>query len=355
METYRHRFIEPMASLFADPRFGDLRIAAILEPDSLPNLVTNLDTPGCAEAAALYRGGIAHAIERFAAVPNVHVYLDMGHSGWLGWPDNRRRAVALYREVVGTAGALSSVAGVAVNVSGYTPTEEVFIDDPTRRVGEREIRTASFYEYNPIVDERRFATALEAEFEAAGFPSGFGVLIDTSRNGWGGPARPRRASSSESLDAYVEESRLDRRLARGHWCNQSGAGIGERPRPWPYGPGGAVDAFLWIKPPGESDGAASAAIAAEGPNDKGFDSNCDPTATSDSGLPTGAMADAPPAGHWFPAQFRMLVENAWPALDGAAGSAADASGRSSPPPDDEALVRTLRARAGIRETDPIDD
>ena len=339
IESYRRDFIDPMARLFGDARFRELRIVAILEPDSLPNLVTNLDTPGCAEAAELYRGGIAYAIERFAASPNVYVYLDMGHSGWLGWPGNRRRSVALYRDVVGAAGALSSVAGVATNVSGYTPTEEPFLGEPTRRVGDREVRMASFYEYNPIFDERTFATELEAEFEAAGFPEGFGVLIDTSRNGWGGAERPRRTSASASLETYVDESRLDRRGARGHWCNQSGAGLGERPRAWPYGPGGAVDAFVWIKPPGESDGASSADIAAGGPADKGFDSNCDPSARGDGGLPTGALSGAPPAGHWFPAQFRMLVENAWPALRGSA-DAAD-------PPMNGTLLRTLRTREAI--------
>ena len=77
------------------------------------------------------------------------------------------------------------------------------------------------------------------------------------------------------------------------------------------------DAWVWIKPPGESDGAASQALAYD-PNDpnKKFDAMCDPTANSNynTAYKTGAMANAPVAGRWFQAGFDTLYANAYPAL-----------------------------------------
>lgn len=41
----------------------------------------------------------------------------------------------------------------------------------------------------------------------------------------------------------------------GEWCNPPGRRVGETPRLWPEIPG--LDAYLWIKIPGESDGRAN--------------------------------------------------------------------------------------------------
>jgi len=354
-DSYQREFIDPIAALLGDPRFASLRIVAILEPDSLPNLVTNLDDPNCAEAADLYRQGIGYAIRQLSVLDNVYVYLDMGHSGWLGWPENRRQAVALYRDIVAASGDLSNIAGVATNVSGYTPTEEFFLPEPGQRVGGAEIKTARFFEYNPIFDERRFATSLDAEFEALGFPSSFGVLVDTSRNGWGGHDRPAGPSESSDIDTFVDQTRLDRRHARGHWCNQRGAGIGERPASWPFGENEAIHALLWIKPPGESDGASQEAAVRQSESGRdnegkpsvadraiivraGLDSNCDPGGQADSGLATGAFGGAPPAGDWFSAQFQELVANAAPPL----GTRPDIHGDELEP-----RLKLLRSRLGL--------
>ena len=65
-------------------------------------------------------------------------------------------------------------------------------------------------------------------FIAAGFSSTIGMLLDTSRNGWGGPKRPAGASTSTDLNTFVNATRIDLRIARGNWCNQPG-GIGARP------------------------------------------------------------------------------------------------------------------------------
>ncbi|MFD1146533.1 glycoside hydrolase family 6 protein [Saccharothrix hoggarensis] len=104
---------------------------------------------------------------------------------------------------------------------------------------------------------------------------------------------------------------MDRRFQKGNWCNQSGAGLGERPK---AAPKPNIDAYVWIKPPGESDGSST-----EIPNDegKGFDRMCDPTYTGNprnGNNMSGALPDAPLSGHWFSAQFQELMRNAYPAL-----------------------------------------
>jgi cellulose 1,4-beta-cellobiosidase len=137
------------------------------------------------------------------------------------------------------------------------------------------------------------------------------MLIDTSRNGWGGPNRPTGPSSLSDLNARIDASRIDRRIHKGNWCNPSGAGIGERPR---ASPASGIDAYVWIKPPGESDGSSTAIPNDEG---KGFDRMCDPTYTGNArngNSATGALPNAPLSGHWFQAQFEELLRNAYPPL-----------------------------------------
>lgn len=45
LQTYKTDYIDVIAGIFAKPKYQDIRIIAIIEPDSLPNLVTNLNTP----------------------------------------------------------------------------------------------------------------------------------------------------------------------------------------------------------------------------------------------------------------------------------------------------------------------
>ena len=171
------------------------------------------------------------------------------------------------------------------------------------------VRQSSWVDWNNYVDELSFAQALRVELVSQGFDPGIGMLIDTSRNGWGGPDRPVSAGPTTDVDAYVDGGRFDRRIQYGNWCNQAGAGLGERPTAAPE-PG--IDAYVWMKPPGESDGSST-----EIPNDegKGFDRMCDPTY---EGNPrnnhnmSGALPDAPVSGHWFSAQFQELLANAHP-------------------------------------------
>lgn len=317
---YRTEYVDAIASIFADPKYASLRIIAIIEPDSLPNLVTNLSTPACQEAADATYGYVAntrYTLSKLYPIKNVYSYVDIGHSGWLGWTDNFGKAVTLIGDAIkGATGGVNSIAGFISNTSGYTPLYEPFLDSLANGTfgtgGGTQTRQAKFYEWNPHFSEVSFVQAWRTAMIAAGFPQTIGMLVDTSRNGWGGAARPTAVSTSTTLDTFIDQSRIDRRAHRGNWCNQAG-GVGERPQTAPVA---GVDAYVWVKPPGESDGAGSKELSFD-PLDpaKGFDRNCDPTFTNAAGTTTGAMANAPVAGRWFKEGFQVLLNNAYPTLE----------------------------------------
>ncbi|KAJ2994710.1 hypothetical protein HDV02_001365 [Globomyces sp. JEL0801] len=126
-----------------------------------------------------------------------------------------------------------------------------------------------FYDYNPALDELKYINFLADSFRGVGLPTRF--IIDSSRNAIPGI-----------------------RNKWGSWCNIRGAGIGMRPRANPFP---MVDALVWAKPPGESDGASS------GNRSDGF---CNPNHPEGS----DALPNAPIAGEWFHDQFVQLCQNA---------------------------------------------
>ena len=215
----------------------------MIEPDSLANLVTNTSVKKCAESDAIYRGSIAYAISALS-MPHVSLYLDAGHSGWLGWDAHRAKIAAIFKDVLDRAGGAQKIRGFATNVSGYG----VLRGDDGRRLEPS----------NPCPDELTYVEKLSGDLAKVGI-TGKGFVIDTSRNG-----------------------RAGIRSKSGHWCNIKGAGLGERPR---ASPAPNVDAYFWIKVPGESDGTSD-------PKAPGFDATC---ASED------ATPDAPAAGTFFPA------------------------------------------------------
>ncbi|WP_115049743.1 glycoside hydrolase family 6 protein [Xanthomonas arboricola] len=340
LERYKKEYIDVIAAIFADPKYRDIRIVNVIEPDSLPNLVTNLNDMRCALAnsTGIYEEGIKYALNKLHAIPNTYNYLDIGHSGWLGWDSNRGPSIALYTRVVqGTSAGLASVDGFVTNTANTTPLNEPNLPNPELSVNGQPIKSAKFYEWNPYFDETDFTQALYSGFVGAGWPSTIGFIVDTGRNGWGGPNRPVGAFGSD-INTYVNSGRIDRRLHRGNWCNQSGAGIGALPT---AAPGPHLDAYAWVKPPGESDGSSTLISNNEG---KGFDRMCDPTYTTADGVLTGALAGAPISGAWFHNQFVELVNNAYPAI-ATAGTAVAAPATSAAP----SATRGLTATVGDRQ------
>lgn len=125
-----------------------------------------------------------------AANARARVYFDAGSSGW--------HPAAEMAGVLRAAGAVEHGDGVFTNVSQYHRTE----------------------------DEAAYARAVLA---ALGAPPHHGAVVDTGRNG-NGPLEP-------GPDA---------------WCDPPGRAVGQPPT---TGTGAErIDAYLWVKPPGESDG-----------------------------------------------------------------------------------------------------
>ncbi|GAA1244145.1 hypothetical protein GCM10009665_38700 [Kitasatospora nipponensis] len=320
LARYETQYIDPIAALLGQPKYAGLRIVATVEPDSLPNIVTNSAVTACQSAGPLYEQGVEYALNALHAIGNVYTYLDAGHAGWLGWPSNSTPAAAEFAKVAkATSAGFASVDGFATDTANTTPLREPFLTASTTVGGQQVIGAAApndFYQWNPDLDEATFTADLYRRLVAAGFPAGIGMVVDTSRNGWGGPNRPTAAGTGTDAGAFLNASRVDRRPHRGAWCNASGAGLGELPQATPAGyPDSHLDAFVWIKPPGESDGSSTAVANDQG---KGFDRMCDPTYTPAgagwNGRTTGALPNAPLAGQWFPAQFDQLVANAYPAV-----------------------------------------
>ncbi|GAA5059970.1 cellulose 1,4-beta-cellobiosidase [Thermocatellispora tengchongensis] len=313
LNRYKTEYIDPIADIMDDPQYRDLRIVTIIEIDSLPNLVTNLNLAKCQEAqtSGAYVEGVRYALNKLYAIPNVYNYVDAAHHGWLGWDSNFGPAAQLFASTArGTTAGVNSVHGFIVNTANYSALTEPYFTINTT-VNGTSVRQSKWLDWNFYVDELTYAQAMRQRLIQEGFPSSIGFLIDTSRNGWGGSARPTGPSTSNNVDEFVNQSRVDRRLHAGNWCNQSGAGLGERPK---ASPATGIDAYVWIKPPGESDGASEEIPNNEG---KGFDRMCDPTYEGNerNGFnKSGALPNAPLSGHWFSAQFQELMANAYPPL-----------------------------------------
>ena len=132
------------------------------EPDSLANLVTNLGIQKCANAQAAYLQCVTYAIQTLN-LPNVSMYLDAGHAGWLGWPANIGPAAQLFGSLYKNAGTPSQVRGLATNVANYNAWSST--------------TCPSYTQGNPNCDEERYVTALAPLLTAQGFPAHF--IMDT--------------------------------------------------------------------------------------------------------------------------------------------------------------------------------
>ncbi|KAF2127065.1 glycoside hydrolase family 6 protein [Dothidotthia symphoricarpi CBS 119687] len=220
LKVYKKDFIDKYAQLVS--KAPDLEFAIVVEPDSLGNAVTNQAIPKCATATPIYEEGIAYAISKLQ-FPNVHLYIDAAHGGWLGWADNLPLTADVFARVVTAAKKLnknSKVRGWATNVSNYNPFNAKVRENYT--------------EYNPSWDENHFAQSLAPFLAAKDLPTHF--ITDQGR-----VAKPGA------------------RAEWGEWCNVEPTGYG--PRPSTITNNTLIDSLVWIKPGGESDGACGLAGA----------------------------------------------------------------------------------------------
>jgi cellulose 1,4-beta-cellobiosidase len=241
----------------------------------------------------------------------------------MGWPSNFRPFVELLKQVgSGIPGGNAKVDGFISNTSNYNPFVEPYMTADKQINGQPVRSLQGWYDYNDFIDEQGYAVALRKALTSGdkAYPNSVGLLCDTSRNGWGGPNRPTGPSTATDLREFVRATTIDKRIHKGNWGNQVGAGIGARPA---VNPAPGYHAFVWVKPPGESDGSSSLIpTGPENPGGYGFDRMCDPTYHGNSlngNNLTGALADAPVAGRWFEAHFVQLVKNAFPAFESEGG------------------------------------
>ncbi|KAI0470804.1 carbohydrate-binding module family 1 [Xylariaceae sp. FL0804] len=238
-------------------QYPDDQIILVIEPDSLANLVTNLNVAKCQEAESAYLTCVNYAITQLNQ-PNVAMYLDAGHAGWLGWSANLQPAATLFAQVYANASSPSSVRGLATNVANYNAWT---IDT-----------CPSYTQGNTNCDEEKYITALSPLLSSAGWDAHF--ITDTGRNG---------------VQPTAQQ-------AWGDWCNVKGTGFGVRPSADTGND--LLDAFVWVKPGGECDGTSNTSATR-------YDYHC--------GL-SDALQPAPEAGSWFEAYFEQLYTNANPAF-----------------------------------------
>jgi len=238
-------------------KYPSVRVVAVIEPDSLANLVTNLSDPNCQAAQQAYLQCVAYATKQLSTV-NVVQYLDAGHAGWLGWPANLQPAAQLFSQVYQSAGTPNTIRGLATNVANYNALSAATPDPCTQG--------------NPNYDEIHYINALAPMLTSSGFPAHF--IVDQSRSG------------QQNL-----------RQQWGDWCNINMAGFGTRPTTNTGSP--YIDSIVWVKPGGECDGTSNTSAPR-------YDSTCS--------LPD-AMQPAPQAGTWFQAYFENLVKYSNPSLN----------------------------------------
>lgn len=160
---------------------GNRKAVVILEPDALPG-ISCLDQSGQQSRISLLKD----AINVFKSKGNVSVYLDAGHSNWIGAEDMANRL---------KSAGIEYSDGFALNVSNYNRTNDQIV----------------------------YGTKLSS------LVGGKHFVVDTSRNGQG-------PLGSE-------------------WCNPEGRGLGVPATTNTGNP--LVDAFMWLKNPGESDGTCN--------------------------------------------------------------------------------------------------
>lgn len=116
VNKYKHDYIDKIVETIK--KYPNAKVVAVVEPDSLANLVTNLSDPNCQKAQPAYLECTNYAIKALASV-GVSMYLDAGHAGWLGWPANLTPAAELFARVFKDAGSPPQLRGLATSKCLY--------------------------------------------------------------------------------------------------------------------------------------------------------------------------------------------------------------------------------------------
>jgi len=299
---------------------GRGKAVVILEPDSLGLLPSSCGGPkaGYPFTDSARYAELVGAVSRLEQQPNVSVYLDATHSAWLAVGDIASR--------LAQAGVINAQ-GFFVNASNFQLTPNLvqyatWISDCIAFAGDAEQGGWRLGHYNYCASQY-YPTALSpytvwgtsAAAANSWYASNMGTaiasthfVIDTSRNGQG----PNDMSAYAGAP-YNQPSKVISALQSGNWCNPPGAGLGLTPT---ANTGVALlDAYLWVKTPGQSDGQCDAAGGARAWDFGAYSQPGWPVSTSEQALfdPLWGLYD-PAAGAWFPQQALQLARNANPAL-----------------------------------------
>jgi endoglucanase len=319
---------------------GKGKATVILEPDGIGIIPYNTTINGqeewCKPTAVDTSGNTVPApgaspAERYAQLnaavstlakraPRAMVYLDAGHSAWMGPGE------AAYRLI---KAGVANAHGFFLNVSNYQWTSDLIqygtwlsdaIAAPSGAPAWAFDDSGNFHfdwlpsQWDPATNYT--TTNYSPEYVAsvtAGIQSFMGTavattpfVIDTSRNGQG-PLTP----GLYALPPYSQPDTVIDGLKSGNWCNPFGAGAGLHPTMKTNVP--LLDAYLWVKVPGESDGScdiAGGARAWDFTVYNPWDVAVDAQTHFD---PLWGMVD-PQAGAWFPEQALQLAREADPSL-----------------------------------------
>ena len=298
---------------------GNRPAVVILEPDGLgliPNHTSELDgSQNCTvdgpEATPEARfAQLNHAVDVLGALPHTAVYLDATHSSWQNVSESAFRLLKA---------GVQRADGFFLNASNYEyTTNQVFYGTWISQCIETAV-TSPGWSGDPVAADfpdcanqywnggpegtaiadllgpwtgvalnaygEWSEDATDPALNVSGISARYSVqakthfVIDTSRNGQG----PWDWAAAGYPDAGTAQS----------WCNPPDRGLGLRPTTDTGDP--LVDAYLWIKVPGESDG------------------QCTRDGSAGDLDPERGVVD-PAAGQWFAQQARELISLADPAL-----------------------------------------
>jgi endoglucanase len=313
---------------------GKAHAITLIEPDGLANLPSDCPSayPG-QDVTALTAGRIAdirYAAEQVESKdPNSLVYLDAGHSAWHGVGDMANR--------LDQAG-VADVQGFFLNVSNYQFTENsdaygTWISDclayATAFNSQHQAVAAGdfgscgdqYWNGGPANNWTGVAmnsygqwspTAQDPALNTAGVNSRYAqelgsvaplahFVVDTSRNG-----RGPNDMSAYGQAPYNQPADVVTALRNGNWCNPPGAGLGMLPTVLPDPNVPLLDAYLWVKTPGQSDGQCNIAGGARAWDYDAYNPWNWNTTQQQSNDPLWGLPD-PAAGDWFAQQALQLV------------------------------------------------
>ena len=292
---------------------GQGQAVVILEPDALGNMPS-----GCGLPSSVYPftdteriAELDYAVGALEQDPGASVYLDGTHSAWQSVGTITQRLLEA---------DVQQAQGFFLNVSNYQPTPELidygaWISDCIAMVTD----PANAFYNNPSACASQYYPATQSDFSTWGLTTAWYAqnmggavasthfVIDSSRNGNGPNNMQAYASAPYNQPASVIST-----LASGNWCNPPGAGLGLRPTANTGTP--LLDAYLWVKIPGESDGQCDAAGGVRAWDYTAYSQPSWPATAAQQQLfdPLWGITD-PAAGAWFPQQALQLAQDATPA------------------------------------------